>query len=60
MQRAPARGRGWDGGWDQLDVHALHEGDEVGPWETVLTIEGDYTLFAHLETVYLGSLARRR
>jgi nicotinate phosphoribosyltransferase len=25
----------------------------------VLTIEGDYTLFAHLETVYLGTLARR-
>jgi nicotinate phosphoribosyltransferase len=25
----------------------------------VLTIEGDYTLFAHLETVYLGVLARR-
>ena len=29
------------------------------PRETVLTIEGDYSLFAHLETVYLGSLARR-
>jgi nicotinate phosphoribosyltransferase len=27
--------------------------------ETVMTIEGDYALFAHLETVYLGSLARR-
>jgi nicotinate phosphoribosyltransferase len=25
----------------------------------VLTIEGDYTLFAHLETLYLGTLARR-
>jgi nicotinate phosphoribosyltransferase len=25
----------------------------------VLTIEGDYTSFAHLETVYLGTLARR-
>src|SRR6185312_11459378 len=25
----------------------------------VLTIEGDYTTFAHLETVYLGTLARR-
>ena len=24
-----------------------------------MTIEGDYTLFVHLETVYLGSLARR-
>jgi nicotinate phosphoribosyltransferase len=27
--------------------------------EAVLTIEGDYSLFAHLETVYLGCLARR-
>jgi nicotinate phosphoribosyltransferase len=46
-------------GWDELDVRALHDGDDVEPWETVLTIEGDYTLFAHLETVYLGALARR-
>jgi nicotinate phosphoribosyltransferase len=45
--------------WDALEVHALHEGDEIGPMETVMTIEGDYSLFAHLETVYLGCLARR-
>jgi len=42
-----------------LTVHALHDGDRVEPWETVMTIEGDYTLFAHLETLYLGTLARR-
>ena len=36
--------------WDELDVHALHDGDRIEPWETVMTIEGDYTLFAHLET----------
>jgi nicotinate phosphoribosyltransferase len=46
-------------GWEELDVWALHEGDEIEPWETVLSIEGDYTRFAHLETVYLGTLARR-
>jgi nicotinate phosphoribosyltransferase len=46
-------------GWDELEVHALYEGDEVAPYETVMTIEGDYSLFAHLETVYLGCLARR-
>ncbi len=46
-------------GWDELEVRALHDGDAIAPWETVLTIEGDYTLFAHLETVYLGVLARR-
>ena len=45
--------------WDALTVHALRDGDEIAPWETVMTIEGDYTLFAHLETVYLGVLARR-
>lgn len=49
----------WEPGWDGLDVHALHEGDEISPYETVMTIEGDYSLFAHLETVYLGCLARR-
>jgi nicotinate phosphoribosyltransferase len=51
--------RGFEPGWDRLGVHALHEGDEISPWETVMTIEGDYSLFAHLETVYLGCLARR-
>ncbi len=54
-----ARNGDWVPGWDQLVVHALHEGDRIAPWETVMTIEGDYSLFAHLETVYLGSLARR-
>jgi nicotinate phosphoribosyltransferase len=49
----------WEPGWEQLDVRALYEGDPISPHETVLTIEGDYTLFAHLETVYLGTLARR-
>jgi nicotinate phosphoribosyltransferase len=52
-------GDGWEPGWDQLRVSALHEGDEIEPNETVMLIEGDYTLFAHLETVYLGTLARR-
>ena len=45
--------------WDALTVHALYDGDPIEPYETVLTIEGDYTTFAHLETVYLGTLARR-
>ena len=47
------------GDWDAIEVRALHEGDEIAPMETVLTIEGDNSLFAHLETVYLGCLARR-
>jgi len=49
----------WIPGWDELEVRALHESDRIAPYETVLTVEGDYALFAHLETVYLGVLARR-
>jgi nicotinate phosphoribosyltransferase len=49
----------WLAAWDELVVHALHEGDAIAPRETVLTIEGDYSRFAHLETVYLGCMARR-
>lgn len=64
---------GWVGGIDEavallklasddfaaLDVHALYEGDRVEAWDTVLLVEGDYAAFAHLETLVLGSLARR-
>jgi nicotinate phosphoribosyltransferase len=49
----------WVPGWDELEVCALHEGDRIAARETVMTIEGDYSLFAHLETVYLGCMARR-
>ncbi len=45
--------------WSSLEVRALHEGDEIEPREPVLQIDGDYALFAHLETVILGVLARR-
>src|SRR5689334_23914124 len=45
--------------WEDLTVHALYDGNQLEPYEPVLTIEGDYTGFAHLETVYLGVLARR-
>lgn len=49
----------WEEGWNQLEVTALHEGDEIEPYEPVMHIEGPYNLFAQLETVYLGILARR-
>ena len=49
----------WEDGWDALEVRALREGDAIAPWETVMTITGPYSLFAHLETVYLGCMARR-
>ena len=45
--------------WPELEVKALYDGDEVEPWETVMLIEGPYDAFAHLETLYLGVLARR-
>jgi nicotinate phosphoribosyltransferase len=45
--------------WDDLTVHALYDGDRIEPYEPVLAIEGDYAGFAHLETLYLGVLARR-
>jgi nicotinate phosphoribosyltransferase len=49
----------WEDGWGELEVRALREGDVIAPWETVMTIEGPYSVFAHLETVYLGCMARR-
>ncbi|HXP92037.1 MAG TPA: quinolinate phosphoribosyl transferase [Candidatus Binatia bacterium] len=56
--RFEAGGR-WTDGWPSLAVKALHDGDAIAPWETVMTIEGDYASFAHLETLYLGVLTRR-
>jgi nicotinate phosphoribosyltransferase len=43
----------------QLKVAALRDGDRVDAWEPVIEITGPYRLFAHLESVYLGVLARR-
>jgi len=45
--------------WPALTVRALHDGDPISPWEVVLEIKGPYHAFAHLETLYLGVLARR-
>jgi nicotinate phosphoribosyltransferase len=45
--------------WPSLTVTALYEGDEFEDWDTVMTIEGPYECFAHLETLYLGVLGRR-
>jgi len=45
--------------WGELSVRALYDGDRIEAWETVMLIEGPYDAFAHLETLYLGVLARR-
>lgn len=41
-----------------LEVHALKEGSIIKENETVITIEGEFRRFVHLETVYLGILSR--
>ena len=46
-------------GWRDLEVLALRDGDFVEPRETVMLVTGPYVAFAHLETLYLGVLARR-
>ena len=43
---------------EKLKIMALHDGDSIQKDETVMTIEGAYSSFAHLETIYLGVLSR--
>lgn len=47
--------RGYTNG---LEIFALSDGVRLKPWETVMHIIGPYRQFAHLETQYLGILAR--
>ncbi|RQW05439.1 quinolinate phosphoribosyl transferase [candidate division KSB1 bacterium] len=49
----------WVSEFAQLDIRALHDGDPIAPWESIMLIRGDAASFAHLETLYLGVLARR-
>ena len=49
----------WVSEFDNLDIIGLKDGDLISPWESVMHIKGEVTSFAHLETVYLGILARR-
>ena len=51
--------RHWRPAPDRQRVKALRDGDRVDAWEPVIEITGPYRLFAHLESVYLGVLARR-
>lgn len=43
----------------ELEVSALRDGDLVDAWEPVVELSAPYRLVAHLESVYLGVLARR-
>jgi nicotinic acid phosphoribosyltransferase len=49
----------WESGFADLAVDTLQDGDRIVPWETVMHLTGEASLFAPLETVYLGILARR-
>ncbi|MCP3741114.1 nicotinate phosphoribosyltransferase [Rossellomorea sp. BNER] len=44
---------------EQLEIHSLKDGDEIHPFETVLTISGRYQDFGYLEGMIDGILARR-
>lgn len=45
--------------WAALVVHSLYDGDRVEAYDTVMTIEGEYQRFAHLEPLLLGVLSHR-
>ncbi|OGG30562.1 hypothetical protein A3A63_01990 [Candidatus Gottesmanbacteria bacterium RIFCSPLOWO2_01_FULL_46_9] len=49
----------WVSEWKELAVLALKDGDKISVQEPVLHIEGPYAYIAHLESLYLGILARR-
>ncbi len=49
----------WVDEFDSLEISTLKDGEKISPWESVMHIKGKVTSFAHLETIYLGILARR-
>jgi nicotinate phosphoribosyltransferase len=49
----------WRPAPEDLRVRALKDGDRVDAWQPVIEITAPYRLVAHLESVYLGVLARR-
>ncbi len=48
----------WIDTHDQLEIHAIYDGDTSPAYKALLTIEGPGSEFAHLESVYLGVMAR--
>src|SRR5258706_7158688 len=49
----------WVGRWNELHVETLSDGDTINPMESIMHITGPYAYFAHLESLYLGILARQ-
>lgn len=57
LSRHPYGGRAYT--IRDITIDTLIDGDPLSPRETALLITGPYIAFAHLETDYLGVLARR-
>jgi nicotinate phosphoribosyltransferase len=49
----------WINKYKTLSIEHLNDGDQIAPYEPVMHITGPYVYFAHLESLYLGILARR-
>lgn len=49
----------WVSKWNTLTVKALKDGDALKSRQPVIHIKGPYAYFAHLESLYLGILARQ-
>lgn len=49
----------WDDHFEDLEIETLLDGQPIEPMDTVMHITGFYPYFAHLESLYLGVLARR-
>jgi nicotinate phosphoribosyltransferase len=49
----------WEPAVGGLEVRALRDGDPLDAWEPAIQVTGPYRVIAHLESVYLGVLARR-
>lgn len=53
------KGDSWKSCWKQIATQARKDGDMLSGGEPVMHIRGPYVYFAHLESLYLGILARR-
>jgi nicotinate phosphoribosyltransferase len=47
----------WQPAWQDLAVSSLYDGEIASAREPVMHIEGEFSAFAHLETLYLGALS---
>lgn len=43
---------------DEITIQTISDGSITNSWETIMHITGPYAYFAHIESIYLGILAR--